>query len=58
MVSNIAVVLNDSISVAESAAQGLYRHTSTPIIIPIIDMHDRQSNQRLQFRREINYEYI
>ena len=48
---HVAVVLNDSISVAESAAHGPYRHTSTPIIIPIIDMHDRQSRD-LQLQHE------
>lgn len=39
---HVAVVLNDSISVAESAAQGPYRQTSTPIIMPIINMQERQ----------------
>lgn len=49
---HVAVVLNDSISVAESAAQGPYRQTSTPIIIPIIDMQDRQRRD-LQLQHDL-----
>ena len=48
---HVAVVLNDSISVAESAAHGPYRHTKTPIIIPIIDMQERQRRD-LQLQHE------
>ena len=49
---HVAVVLNDSISVAESAAHGPYRQTSTPIIIPIIDMQDRQRRD-LQLQHDL-----
>jgi len=49
---HVAVVLNDSISVAESAAHGPYRQTSTPIIIPMIDMQDRQRRD-LQLQHDL-----